>query len=118
METLELFENKNNEIKRINYTSEILIFYINNINIEGNKISLLDKEELKKLDKIHDNNINNLSDNSITNLLNITISTEENKNTDSQIGNRINKEKNIQPNSDELILSDEEEFNCLNDDLD
>ena len=92
LQTLELFENKNNEIKRINYTSV-------------------------KLDKIHENNINNLSNNSISRFLNLCSSADENKKLDSQFGIRINPEINILPNSDELILSDNEELNCLNDDL-
>ena len=45
LQTLELFDNKNRKIKGTIYTSEMLIFYINNINIEGNNIRLLDKEE-------------------------------------------------------------------------
>lgn len=92
----------------------MLLFYINNINIISNKISLLDKEQLKKLAKIHDKNINNISDNSIASLLNLNISTEENKNSDNHNVNSLNKDKNIEPNFDELILSDEEELNCLN----
>ena len=116
LQTLELFENKKDEIKRNNYTSEMLIFYINNLNKKDNNIRLLDKIELKKLEQIHENNINNLSDNSISRLLNLDLSIDENNNLNCQNDNKINSDIN-NLNCDDLILSEDDDLNSLNEDL-
>ena len=70
------------QIKRINYTSEILIYFSDNIKMKANKLTLLDKSDIQKLDKIHYKNMNYLSDNSISKILKLNTPNSNCKNKD------------------------------------
>ena len=74
------FENKSNEMKRYNYSSKSLIYYINNININSKNIHILNQEDIRNLNILSNENDNNniLSYNSISSVHNIYLENLEN----------------------------------------
>ena len=97
----------------------MLIYYINNIKINSNKISLLDNETIKKLEKIYDKNINYLSGNSISKVLNIDIHDDIDNNNKIVNNNNKNIENWNQNNNkiESIQNSDEDEINNTGDDI-
>lgn len=101
LDIVDIFEKKNFEITRRNKTSNIMIYYIKNININNKKINLLKNEEIKVLSDLEQTKNNFVSINPISTIFNLS---DEDK--------FKNKENKISLESD----SDSEE-NELNDEI-
>ena len=69
---VDMFENKKFEITRKNKSSNLMIYYIKNINLDNKNLHLLKTEDIKRLKSLDDLKQNALSVSGISNILNIS----------------------------------------------
>ena len=114
-----MFENKKFEITRRNKSSNLMIYYIKNININNKKLHLLKSDEIKKLKSIDDLKQNALSVSGISNILKLSgekdyisddIKNDEDSESDKNEENEIEDFNNLISNLNLTDLKDNDDF--------